>query len=149
MSYSIRNLLIVFLYTCFALAALGNIDYPFFATVVKCVVIGTVLASVYQCWAGQGQSRAFHVGFAASAVLYLSIVALVAHQQRLNGSWYVFRSLRELLLPLEIAYIPWVADTFERAAHYLASLAVGLLGGSAGVFFYHKRDVNVPRFGVL
>jgi hypothetical protein len=129
-------MLLVVGYVCFSLAALGNIDYPLFPVVVRCVVIATVAASVYRCWADKGPPRAFHVGFVVSAVLYLSIVALIAYRCRFNGPIYVFEPVRELLLPQGIAYIPWVAATFDRAAHYLASLLVGLLGGSVAAYCY-------------
>jgi hypothetical protein len=145
MRFGIRHLLLVMLYVCFGLAALSNIDYPLFATVVKCVVIGTVVASISRCWVEKGESRAFCVGFAIGACLYLLFVYLlfvvvVVFQRRSSGPIYAFGPLRELLLPPGIAYVPWVQATFERCAHYLASLPVGLIGGLASVYFYRRRQ---------
>ena len=145
MRFGIRQLLLVMLYVCFGLTALSNIDYPLFATVVQCVVIGTVVASIYRSWIEKGESRAFCVGFAIGASIDLLVVGVIAYQRRSSGPIYIFGPLRELLLPPGIAYVPWVQATFERCAHYLASLPVGLINGLVSVYFYRRRRQIIAK----
>jgi hypothetical protein len=132
-------LLIAVAYVGFGITALSNIDYPLFATVVECLVVGSLLSSAYLTWMDKGPARAFHAGFAICGGLFLVFVGIIAHNFRYQAPPYVFGPLRNLLLPTSIAYIPWVAAAFERAAYFLASLVVGLFGGWFVVFCSRKQ----------
>jgi hypothetical protein len=139
MSFSIRQLLVAVAYVGFAITALRNIDYPLFATVVEWLVIGTLLSSAYRSWADKGEARCFHAGFVIAVVLYLITVGILAQRLRYQAPPYIFGPVRDLLLPPGIASIPWVSDTFERAAHFLASLVVGLFCAWLTAFLYRER----------
>jgi hypothetical protein len=134
MAISLKQLLLLILFACFALAALMNSERPFMIELVKLITLGTLVVVAYGVWAFLGEKRAYCVGFLLwGGFYYVAYVVLESRRIDLGTDTLILWLGRQL----ETGRIMWAV--YEKIGHLLMSLLLGWIGGWVTVVFYRIR----------
>jgi hypothetical protein len=157
MAFSIKHLLVVFLFAALGLAALLNAHLPIVAELADLITLLTIVLIGYGVWISDGELRAFRIGFVCWAGTYFiatkwfSIAFNIATGKVLQIiKWPLEpRALQsagrtgEVSGPIEEEFLNaqgrWM-DRFDTIGHCLFALLFGLVGGWVTVYFYRKRQ---------
>jgi hypothetical protein len=134
MSFSLKQFLLLVLFVGFALAALMNSEQAFMIELVKLVTFLTLVLMAYGIWANVGQRRAYCAGFLLWGGIYYTLF-VVLRTPRIDIGTDTF--ILWLGHKLESGRIIWAV--YEKTAHLLLSLLLGIIGAWVTVFFYRMR----------
>jgi hypothetical protein len=135
MALSLKHFLLLILFAGFALAALTHSERAWMLEIVKFVTFGMLVVMAYGIWAYAGERRAYRAGFVLwGGVYYLLYVIIQSRPIDLGTD----RLVNWLFWKLEPGRGMWAV--FEKTAHLLLSLLVGIIGGWVTVYFYRQRQ---------
>jgi hypothetical protein len=142
MALSLKQLLLLVLFTAFALAALLNSERTFMVETVKIVTLGALVLMAYGAWANLGERRAYCLGFLLwGGIYYLLFVVLRTHRIDVGADTFL------AWLSIKLSNGRMMYAVFEKTGHLLFSLLFGIVGAGVTVYFYRQRRRTVEQKG--